>query len=86
MKLFKNFRTKKKKFNGLKTLEDCKKYYLENPDYRYVVVAGREKNPYSIHTTIKGAWDEIESNFKFDAPFPMEVIDLLYEISNGGFK
>lgn len=80
MKLFKKYKAKKRKSYGLKTLEDCKKYYLENPDYRYIVVAGREKNPYSIHTTIKGAWDEIESNFKFDAPFPMEVIDLLYEI------
>lgn len=80
MKLFKKCKAKKRKSYGLKTLEDCKKHYLENLDYRYVVVAGREKNPYSIHTTIKGAWDEIESNFKFDAPFPMEVIDLLYEI------
>lgn len=79
MKLFKKSKAKKRKSYGLKTLEDCKKYYLENPDYRYVVVAGREKNPYSIHATIKGARDEIESNFKFDAPFPMEVIDLFYE-------
>ena len=79
MKLFKKSKAKKRKSYGLKTLEDCKKYYLENPDYRYVVVAGREKNPYSIHATIKGARDEIESNFKFVAPFPMEVIDLFYE-------
>lgn len=86
MKLFKKSKAKKRKSYGLKTLEDCKKYYLENPDYRYVVVAGREKNPYSIHATIKGAWDEIESNFKFDAPFPMEVVDLLYEFWRGELK
>ncbi len=44
MKLFKKSKAKKRKSNGLKTLEDCKKYYLKNSEYRYLIVAGREKS------------------------------------------
>lgn len=82
MKLFKNFKTKKRKINEIKTLDDCKKYYLENPDYRYVLVVGKEKSPYSICKTIEGARENIMSMIKFDCDIklPMEIIDLLYEL------
>jgi len=82
MKLFKKSKTNKTRFNGLKTLDDCKKYYLENPDYRYVLVVGKEKSPYSICKTIEGAQEDIMSMIKFDCDIklPMEIIDLLYEL------
>lgn len=82
MKLFKKSKIKKRKFNGLKTLDDCKKYYLENPDYRYVLVVGKEKSPYSICKTIEVAREDIVTimRLEFDAKPPMEIIDLLYEL------
>lgn len=79
MKLFKKSRTKKRKFNGLRTLDDCKKYYLENPDYRYVLVVGREKSPYEMLKSIEDAKDSMKSNYINGGKLPMEVIDLLYE-------
>ena len=60
---------------------DCKKYYLENPDYRYVLVLGKDKSPYSICKTVEGAREDIVSMIKFDCDIklPMEIIDLLCE-------
>ena len=79
MNLFKNLKTKRRKINEIKTLDDCKKYYLENPDYRYVVVVGREKSPYEMLKSIEDAKDSMKSNYINGGKLPMEVIDLLYE-------
>lgn len=77
--MFKNFRTKKKEIHWIKTLDDCKKYYLENHDYRYVVVVGKQKLPYSICRTLEDAKDSVKSNYMNGGKLPIEIIDLLYE-------
>lgn len=77
MKLFQKIKTKKT------TLDDCIKHYRENPQYRYVVVAGKEQTPVSIHKTLESAREDLCGYWNAGGKHPVGVVDLaFYEMEN----
>lgn len=76
------FRRKKNK-NYAMTLNDCVEYYRKNPQYRYVVVVGKERLPRSMCETMKDAKVDSDTHFISGGVLPIEIIDLaFYEKEN----
>lgn len=74
MKLF----HKKKNKTSKMTLDDCVKYYRENPKYRYAVVVGKERFPRSICETMESAKDDMNVHFISGGQLLIEIVDLLF--------
>lgn len=74
MKLF----HKKKNKASKMTLDDCVKYYRENPKYRYAVVVGKDRLPRSICETMESAKDDMNVHFISGGQLPIEIVDLLF--------
>lgn len=72
------FRRKKKNKGQTITLDDCVKYYQENPKYRYAVVVGKDRFPRSICETMESAKDDMNVHFVIGGQLPIEIVDLLF--------
>lgn len=75
MKVF--CRKKKNKFPTM-TLDDCVKYYQENPKYRYAVVVGKDRLPRSICETMESAKDDMNVHFISGGQLLIEIVDLAF--------
>lgn len=82
MKLFR--RKKKNKFPQM-TLDDCVKYYQENPQYRYAVVVGKDRLPRSICETMESAKDDTNVHFVSGGQLPIEIVDLAFYEMEGKY-
>lgn len=78
MRLFRKNKNKKSKTTIKMTLEDCVKLYKENPQYRYVVVVGKEKIPRSLNATMEGAENDLRTHLMSDGELLAGVIDLMF--------
>lgn len=82
MKVF--CRKKKNKFPKM-TLDDCAKYYQENPQYRYAVVVGKDRFPRSICETMESAKDDMSLHFISGGQLPIEIVDLAFYETEGTY-
>ncbi len=81
MKLF----HKKKNKTSKMTLDDCVKYYQENPKYRYAVVVGKDRFPRSICETMESAKDDMNVHFISGGQLPIEIVDLAFYEMEGKY-
>lgn len=79
------FHRKKKNKGQTMTLDDCVKYYRENPKYRYAVVVGKDRLPRSICETMESAKDGMNVHFVSGGQLPIEIVDLAFYEMEGKY-
>lgn len=72
------FRRKKKNKSQTMKLDDCVKYYQENPQYRYAVVVGEKRLPRTLCETMESAKDDMNMHLVGSGQLPIEIIDLAF--------
>lgn len=79
------FHRKKKNKRPTMTLDDCVKYYHENPQYRYAVVVGKNKLPRSLCKTMESAKDDMNVHLISSGRLPVEIVDLAFYEMEGTY-